>query len=155
MDKDSVFDYVKNNMHDGDMTELIRSMSDIMTEEQFKSCLRPILMKKCSEYSDVEWDVSNAIEWSWNDIDYYDDDYGEGTQENTEAHVKDSFYYVVVMLDADLIEEAVSACRKIVDALDAASKNPKYSSYTTTLVKLRDDLEKQLELGDPRPWFEY
>jgi len=155
MDHEATMHYISHYMNDEDKSELTLSMFSKLSDDQLRECLRTVLMKRYESYSDVEQIVSSGVEWSWNDTDYYDDAYGDDIDENVECHIKDGFYSIVAMMDADLMDDALEVCRMIEKALDEASKNPKYTSYSQVLMTLRDQMSDALKTGNPRPWFDY
>lgn len=154
MDKASLMVYLRD-MDDDLVVELIEDMSGHLSEDQFKACVGKVFSKVCPDEADLRYRIEHVIEKVWFDMEssYYDDD-SESSLEDIIGYLKDEFYFVKVMFDADLDEEATDLCRRIADCLGKVSEDPKYGKARDILAGQMDEILGCIERGECEKWFE-
>ncbi len=69
--------------------------------------------------------------------------------------VKDSFYFVRLMLDSGFVDEGVAFCQTILEGLDKVAEESKNTLYYDSLVALREELQGCMESKNYAQWFDY
>ena len=156
MTEDPLAHFIEHEIYDKYRYDLISRMRGMLTEEQFSECLRGMFGEMCRDRSDVVWEVKSCIEQTWDDIDlFYDEDEDDHTLPDITCYLKDRFYFVEMMFLVGLTDDAEAYCRRIIDALESVSKDPKLKEYSETLIQERDELIDCIERKDYVTWFDY
>jgi len=157
MDKAQLMDYINHDMADRFVAGLIEDMSDHLTEDQFKECIRSAFAEISKGCSDYEYEIERAIENSWVDVSnaYYDDEEDMDSVPPIEPYIKDRFYFVKIMFGADLEIDAIQIFDGLSNGLKKVSENKKYEAYKDSLIKLRNDMLDCMEKKEYDKWFDY
>jgi hypothetical protein len=154
MDREDIIDSLITNDDPDALCEIINRMSSYLSDDQFRDCLRPVLISSCTS-SEIAADLKCVVEGAIEDNPILWDEEEEPTNEAqvewVVVNVRERLRCVLLLYDIDEKEYADRYLRDVAAAM--SSLVTKYPTANPLLKMMSSDLVMYLDADDPEGWF--